>query len=248
VIHETPTKQTFPFAAPTGPPARERLLFELLTPREAVRMPMRLPGLLRKKATRPSTVLLVPGLGATDVSLFPLRTYLRSMGHDARSIKLGRISDDVEGQYLRVVEAVRTTHLEVGSPVVLIGWSIGGVLVREAARDLPELVRRVFTFGTPVVGGPAYSQVARRYSQDELNAVIARVDERSELPLPMPITAIWSRFDGIVDPAACFDRRSFDVEHIEVQSTHMGMGIDPDVWSVISSRLNSADSGERGAA
>jgi triacylglycerol esterase/lipase EstA (alpha/beta hydrolase family) len=222
---------------PSGPPARERLLFELLTPREAFRLPLRLPGLLRKKAEAPSTILLVPGLGATDTSLLPLRTFLRRTGHDARSIGLGRITDDVEGQYLRVADVVVQTARVIDGPVVLIGWSIGGVLVREAARDHPDLVRRVFTFGTPVVGGPSYSQVARRYSSEALENVKARVDERSEIPLTMPITAIWSRFDGIVQPAACFDRKSARVEHVEVQSTHMGMGVDPDVWNAISSRL-----------
>jgi pimeloyl-ACP methyl ester carboxylesterase len=223
---------------PTGPPARERLLLEFLTPREAFRLPLRLPSLLQRKASRRSTILLVPGLGATDASLFPLRTYLRNTGHDARSIGLGRITDDVEGQYLRVADGVTQTAVSVGGPVVLVGWSIGGVLAREAARDCPNDVVQVFTFGTPVVGGPAYSQVARRYSRGALEDVKARVDERSEVPLPMPITAIWSRLDGIVDPAACFDRKSTNVEHLEVRSTHMGMGIDPDVWEAISSRLD----------
>jgi triacylglycerol esterase/lipase EstA (alpha/beta hydrolase family) len=230
-------EQVFPMDPPSGPPARERLLFELFTAREAIRLPLRLPGLLRKKAEAPSTILLVPGLGATDTSLLPLRTFLRRAGHDARSIGLGRINDNVEVQYLRVADVVVQAARAIDRPVVLIGWSIGGVLVREAARDHPDLVRRVFTFGTPVVGGPAYSQVARRYSIQELETVKARVDERSEIPLPMPITAIWSRFDGIVEPAACFDRKSARVEHVEVRSTHMGMGVDPDVWSAISLRL-----------
>ncbi len=233
---------------PSGPPARERLLFEFFTPREAFRLPLRLPGLLRRRSEVSETILLVPGLGATDNSLFPLRTFLRRAGHDARPIGLGRITDDVEGQYLRVAEVVEQTARSVGGRVVLIGWSIGGVLVREAARDHPDLVGRVFTFGTPVVGGPAYSQVARRYSREALERVKARVDERSDIALPMPITAIWSRFDGIVDPAACFDRKSVNVEHVEVRSTHMGMGVDPDVWEAISSRLGRNESGSSPAA
>jgi pimeloyl-ACP methyl ester carboxylesterase len=176
-------------------------------------------------------------LGATDASLLPLRTYLRQLGHDARPINFGRITDDVEGQYLRVAEAVIATAKEVDGPIVLIGWSIGGVLVREAARDHPTLVSRVFTFGTPVVGGPAYSQVARRYNQRTIDAIAARVDERARIPLLVPQTLMWSRLDGIVDPAACFDRVSSDVEHLEVQSTHLGMGLDPDVWTAIATRL-----------
>jgi pimeloyl-ACP methyl ester carboxylesterase len=228
---------SFPLEAPTGPPARQRLLFELLTPRETLRLPLRLPGLLRQRATKQSTILMVPGLGATDASLLPLRRFLRQLGHDARPINFGRISDDVEGQYLRVAEAIVQTSAEVNESVVLIGWSIGGVLVREAARDHPSLVKRVFTFGTPVVGGPKYSQVARQYPQSRIDAIAKRVDERARIPLAVPLTIMWSRFDGIVDPAACFDRVSTDAEHIEVNSTHLGMGLDPDVWNAIASRL-----------
>jgi pimeloyl-ACP methyl ester carboxylesterase len=228
---------SFPLNAPTGPPSRQRLLFELFTPRETLRLPMRLPGLLRRRSATKCTILMVPGLGATDASLLPLRTYLRQLGHDARPINFGRITDDVEGQYLRVADAVIATAKEVDGPIVLIGWSIGGVLVREAARDHPTLVSRVFTFGTPVVGGPAYSQVARRYNQRTIDAIAARVDERARIPLLVPQTLMWSRLDGIVDPAACFDRVSSNVEHLEVHSTHLGMGLDPDVWTAIATRL-----------
>ncbi len=229
---------SFPFSPPTGPPRRERYLLELLTAREGLRLPLRLPSLLRHRATTRVTVLLVPGLGATDLSLAPLRAYLSHLGHDARSIGFGRITDDVEGQYLRVAEAAVKIAEEVNQPITLVGWSIGGVLVREAARDHPEIVRRVITMGTPVVGGPAYSQVARRYDRATIDAIVKRVDERSRIALPMPITAIWSRFDGIVDPAACFDRLSNNIEHIEVNSAHIAMGIDPDVWKIVSQRLN----------
>jgi pimeloyl-ACP methyl ester carboxylesterase len=228
----------FPLPRPTGPPARERLLLEFLTAREGIRLPLQLPLLLKQRATRRATVLLVPGLGATDASLLPLRTYLRRFGHDARSIGMGRITDDVEGQYLRVAAATVRVAAEVGEPVVLIGQSIGGVLVREAARDHDDIVKRVITFGTPVVGGPAYSQVARRYPKAVLDTIVSRVDERALIALTVPITAIWSRSDGIVNPAACFDRVSPNVEHVEVSSSHLGMGIDPDVWAVIADRLN----------
>ena len=227
----------FPLPPPSAAPARERLLLEFLTARESFRLPAKLPVLATKKAKIARTVLLVPGLGATDASLLPLRTYLRRVGHDARSIGFGRITDDVEGQYLRLRNRVNDVVREIGGPVVLVGWSIGGVLSRETARDVPAQVRRVITFGTPAVGGPAYSQVARRYDARSLRTIVEAVDERSRTLITVPITAIWSRRDGIVAPAACIDRLNPDVEHVEVGSTHLGMGIDPDVWKVVAARV-----------
>ena len=53
----------------------------------------------------------------------------------------------------------------------------------------------------------------------------------------MPVTAIWSANDGIVSPAACIDRRNVTIENVEVTSSHLGMGFDPDVWRVVARRL-----------
>ena len=46
----------------------------------------------------------------------------------------------------------------------------------------------------------------------------------------MPVTAVYSRRDGIVAWQACIDHNNTHVEHVEVSSSHLGMGIDPDVW------------------
>jgi hypothetical protein len=65
------------------------------------------------------------------------------------------------------------------------------------------------------------------------------VAERLEptAPVPVPLTIIYSRRDGIVAWQACLDHTSPDSEHVEVSSTHIGMGIDPDVWTVVADRL-----------
>jgi extradiol dioxygenase family protein len=52
----------------------------------------------------------------------------------------------------------------------------------------------------------------------------------------VPVTAIWSANDGIVSPAASIDRNG-TVENVEVTSSHLGMGFDPDVWRIVARRL-----------
>ena len=51
------------------------------------------------------------------------------------------------------------------------------------------------------------------------------------------MTAIFTRRDGIVAWQACIDRSTAGVEHIEVASTHIGLGIDPDVWETVARTL-----------
>ena len=52
-----------------------------------------------------------------------------------------------------------------------------------------------------------------------------------------PITAFYTKLDGVVDWRACIDTFSPHVENVEVGSTHAGMTIDPDVWGAIARLL-----------
>ena len=89
-----------------------------------------------------------------------------------------------------------------------------------------------------MVGGPAFTAVARAYGPEAgvaARTVTERLDAAS--PVRVPLTVVYSRRDGIVSWQACIDRSSLDVEHVEVFSTHLGMGIDPDVWRLVADRL-----------
>ena len=107
------------------------------------------------------------------------------------------------------------------------------------ARDRPELVERVVTLGSPVVGGPKYTRVGAFYARRgiDLDAIEAEVEERNRMPIRVPITAVYSRRDGIVSWQACIDHRSPDVEHVEVRATHLGLGFSPEVYRIVASRL-----------
>ena len=222
-----------PLRAPT---LGETLLREALTGREAVRLPLAAHRLQRSPRGHGRPVVLVPGLGATDASLLALRTHLRRLGHDARAADLGRMTRDVVRNATALAELIRTVARERQDTVALVGQSIGGVLSREVARQAPSLVRRVVTFGTPVVGGPEFTATFRGYTYHERDLIRRVVAERQRTRITVPVTAMWSRNDGIVAPAACIDPHN-DVEHVEVTSSHLGMGFDPDVWLVVADRL-----------
>ena len=117
-----------------------------------------------------------------------------------------------------------------------------GVLEERMKRhghDMQQLMRSVITLGSPIVGGPKYTAVGRIYAQQgvDLDALEAEIEGREATPIRVPITAIWSRADGIVAWQACVDRRSPDVENVEVVATHLGLGFAADVYRVIAERL-----------
>lgn len=168
----------------------------------------------------------------------PLRHYLRRQGHDARGWGLGVNTGDPERDVEILAPMVERLAERAGRPVALVGWSLGGTVARETARAMPDAVSQVITYGTPVIGGPSYTIGARAAGEAENARIHALIDELDRTnPIQVPITAIFTRRDRIVDWPASIDRTSANVEHVEVRSTHAGMGIDPDVWEAVATRL-----------
>ena len=220
------------------PPRGNKILKESLTVLQVPRLALRTPSLLLRapKGTQ-QPVLFLPGLKAGDGSNAPMRSFLRRKNYRAYGWGLGTNNGDVAGQLPDVVARVAELYERVGEPIALIGWSLGGFMAREVAREQPELVSQVITYGTPVVGGPLYTSVSGVYTLDERQEIARRVAERNRIPIEVPITALYSKRDGIVAWQACIDDFSPDITMIEIRSTHVGMGIDPDVWQIVSERL-----------
>ena len=220
------------FAAPTN----AMLVAEARAVREVPRILLRSPKLWSAPRGS-STVLALPGFGTGDLATTPVRSFLASRGHSTHGWGLGVNGGDVEELVPPATERTRELVEQNGGPVALVGWSLGGVIGREIARDEPDLVSQVITYGTPVVGGPKYTRSAAAYGPDRVAAIEQTVAERNTIPIEVPITAIHSRLDGIVDWLACIDDFSPDVTNIEVRSSHVGMGLDPDVWQILADAL-----------
>lgn len=216
---------------PSGPPRRSGLFNEIGILREPLRLAARTPGLVRAPRGDGRLTVTIPGWFAPESSLAPIRGFLARTGHDARSWGLGVIRNDVEAMRDRFIDRLERQVDAAQRPAHLVGWSLGGVIARETARDRPDLVHRVVTFGTPAVGGPTFTAGADRLGPDECRRIEALQTELDETnPIATPITAIYTRRDGVVDWRACIDRYSTNVDHVEVRSTHVGLGLDPDVW------------------
>lgn len=82
----------------------------------------------------------------------------------------------------------------------IVGWSLGGFIAREVARDLPNAIKSVVTMGSPVFGGPKYTSVAPvfRAREIDLDWTEEEIEKRFSNPIQSPITTIFSKRDGIV--------------------------------------------------
>ena len=223
---------------PAGPPAGSARWRELALLREPVRLAAQVGRLRQSPRGDGRLTVDIPGWMAPAESTAPIRAFLRRLGHDARGWGLGVNGSDVEATGALFLDRLEHLVDRTERPANLVGWSLGGVIARESARRRPDLVNRVVTFGTPAIGGPTHTAGASTYGAQECARIEALQDELNRTdPITVPITAIFTRNDGVVDWRACIDRWSATVHHVEVRSTHTGLGIDPDVWRAAAAAL-----------
>jgi pimeloyl-ACP methyl ester carboxylesterase len=125
------------------------------------------------------------------------------------------------------VERLRRRLEEIGDgrPVLVVGWSLGGVYARELARAAPDQVRAVVTLGSPFSGDPHQNNVWRLYVRIAGHKVdeppIPRITEKP----PVPHLAFWSPRDGIIAPRAARGLEHERDEAVEMRCTHMAFGV-----------------------
>jgi pimeloyl-ACP methyl ester carboxylesterase len=187
-------------------------------------------------------VLVLPGLGASDLSTGTLRRWLRTLGYPVVGWELGRNrgpTEEVVDELPRLLERLHGQH---GSPVSIVGQSLGGIYARRLALRAPAQVRQVITLGSPFAASRPEpgSSAARAYERYRPLHSTRRISaERGGLrrPLPVPSTSIYSRWDGIVPWRACLQQTGPTSENVAVRTSHLGMGLDPAVLWVVADRL-----------
>ena len=173
------------------------------------------PLLARSPRGDGHTVLVMPGLGATDVSTRPLRRFLRTLGYDVHGWGLGRNAGPTARMHDGVARRFTDLHGRGGKPVSIVGWSMGGIFGRRVARLNPESVRQVITLGSP----------------------FRMMSGTRSASLGVPSTAIFSKTDGVAPWQSCQDGSGPRSESIEVVGSHCGLGHHPAVLHVVADRL-----------
>ncbi|HEV2594513.1 MAG TPA: alpha/beta hydrolase [Sphingomicrobium sp.] len=168
-------------------------------------------------------VLVIPGFLCSDQTTFALRRELALAGFRVHGWKqgwnLGAKHDTLDTLKERI------ESLGHGRPILLVGWSLGGLFGREYARYHPDEVKAVVTLGSPFSGDPRQNNVWPLYEKIAGHRVddppLPRITEKP----PVPHLAIWSRRDGLIAPRAA---RGLDHERdkeVEIDCHHMAFAI-----------------------
>ena len=227
-------------------PRRLATVAELRAPLDWATLLFHAPQLRRAPRGDGRPVMLLPGYGTDESSMRPLGRYLAYLGYEMHEWGLGRNRGHVDRYTRHIGERTREIHDQLdGTPVTLIGWSLGGVIARETARLFEPFVREVITLGTPIIGGPKYTVAAGRFAEQgklDLDEFEKEVHARNSIGIKQPVTSIYSRLDGVVGWRASIDIYNAHARNIEVNSSHFGIGANGKVWRLIADILGSKES------
>ena len=189
-------------------------------------------------------VLALPGFLASDLSMAPMRRYLKELGYDAHAWNMGRNLGGVYGKRQALRDLVTGIFEQTGRKVSVVGWSLGGVYARDLALQVPHMVRCVITLGSPFANDIRATNATRLYELVSGEGVdeVPGLREAIAGDLPVPVTSIYSRTDGIVNWRTSLVRPSATAENIEVHlASHIGLGVNPAALWAVADRLAQAE-------
>lgn len=204
-----------------------------------------------------SAVVVLPGMMTTDLYLAELRGWLDRIGYRAYQSGIGLNADcpNLLIQY-GLIETIRKARRATRRRVHLVGHSLGGLLARAVAAQMPDSVASVTTMGSPFRGEAAHPSILRiadwvrrsiherhgcgvlpqcytaKCTCDFLQSVMGKI------PASVRQTAIYTKCDGMVDWQVCLT--GDPAIDVEVSATHLGLAFNPAVYEVLAHRLAEA--------
>ena len=232
------------------PPPRWHTLLEGRVGAEASLLMMQLPMLRMTLPRGSGPVMVLPGFMADDTSTWLLRRFLSSLGYAAKPWSMGLNRGPMMKYLGPLIEHLESWSSETGELPSLVGWSRGGTLSREIARERPDLIRCVVTMGSPVRGGVHGTSIGNWVTaQTGLTSeqIQHLLRDRQQKPITTPVTAIYSKTDGVVSWQACVDELNPQVEHRVVEGSHMGLGFNSEVYRIVARTLAAHHTGSQAA-
>jgi pimeloyl-ACP methyl ester carboxylesterase len=183
-------------------------------------------------------VLVIPGFLATDRTTMELRRALARAGWRSHPWLLGMNGGAKANTMDLLQQRLDTIFEEAKQPVLIVGWSLGGMFARQLACREPAKVRAVVTLGSPFSGNlKTNTNVRGFYEWVAGHDVYVPPFENYTHKPPVPCLAIWSRRDGIVAPSAARGLAHEVDKAVELDAGHMEFVVARPVLSRIVSEI-----------
>ena len=157
------------------------------------------PLLMRAPRGDGHPVLALPGFLASDLSMAPMRRYLKELGYDTHAWNMGRNLGGVASKRGALRDLLTQIHETTGRKVSIVGWSLGGIYARDLALQLPDMVRSVITLGSPFA-----NDITRDQRHAAVRGAVGRRHQRQSRRSgkPSPATCRFPRPRSIRAPTA----------------------------------------------
>lgn len=222
------------------PPGWLRMAMELRAPFEFAASVAAAPWLMNAPRGDGHSVIVYPGLLASDFSTRPMRRLLRTLGHQVEGWGQGRNIGPQPEVLDQAAQRIEKLAQQRGQAVSLVGWSLGGLYARELAKRVPDSVRLVVTMGSPFTGAPDATNAHGVFNWANRNRPRVKISRDDlSMPPPVPTTSIYSRSDGVVAWQCSVEKLAAGakVENIEVGASHLGLGVNPFALYALADRL-----------
>ena len=199
--------------------------------------------------------MLVPGFLAGDASLVRMALWLRTGGFQLARSGIAWNADCLEPTVTTLQERLGRAVDRAGARALLIGQSRGGVLARALTALRPDLVQTLVTLGSPMLDQLAVKRRVRPSiwavgllgtlgvpGMFSFRCMRGECCGRTKAAVRAPVAdrvrflSLYSRRDEVVDWRACLDP---EAEQLEVDSSHIGMGLARSVWTLLAAELGS---------
>jgi hypothetical protein len=188
-------------------------------------------------------VIIFPGLATDANAVAPLLRHCKALGYAAmgwgRGFNRGP-QGEVDIWTRELADEIAGMISPFRRKATLIGWSLGGIYAREVAKLIAPRVRQVITIGTPFNATADHTNVGwiLRLLNRNGPAFDQALSRRLREAPSVPTTSIFSRLDGIVAWQTCLHAvQSSTIQDIEVDGSHIGMGWNPEVLTIVGDRL-----------
>lgn len=229
-------REVIPHEYEAGKPRLARLLGEADVLLEPLRRQRR--KVEAAASANPQVVMLLPGFATHPMRMRYLARQLESAGHVVKGWGQGFNWGPDEQRFEALEARLTDIHVRHGRPVVLIGWSLGGLFARELAKRQPGNVAKVISMGSPFSGSPRANNVWRAYQFITGHSVDAP-PIKAELAVKPPVetVALWSANDGMIAPRCAAGRAGERDRAIPLRCTHLGFTYDPQVIATLLAEL-----------
>jgi pimeloyl-ACP methyl ester carboxylesterase len=197
--------------------------------------------------------MLIPGFLAGDASLTRMAVWLRTGDFVLARSGIAWNTACMQETVDRLLGRLEQTVQESGRPALIVGQSRGGSIGRALSVLRPDLIDTLITLGSPLldqlavkprvwpsivtVGALGTFGLPHMFSLSCFRGrCCAGVLAAMEAPFPDDVRflSLYSRSDEVVRWQACLDPAA---EHIEVETSHIGMGMARGVWCAVAKAL-----------